>query len=115
MKRNWREGSLAGDREVYVEKPLETGISFHRSLDGKPGGRLVYWGLGEMYEGGSRDGASLSEDTPWRGPRGGPSLEILKLMLRKALDMGISLHRRPFRTEGTWNLEGGSYTRDSER
>jgi hypothetical protein len=26
----WREGSLAGDPEGFVEKALETGISFHR-------------------------------------------------------------------------------------
>ena len=26
----WREGSLAGDLEGYVEKALEMGISFHR-------------------------------------------------------------------------------------
>ena len=27
MKGTWREGSLAGDPEGYVEKPLEMGIS----------------------------------------------------------------------------------------
>ena len=31
MKGTWREGSLVGDHEGYVEKALETGISFHRS------------------------------------------------------------------------------------
>jgi len=31
VKGTWREGSLAGDHERYVEKALETGISFHRS------------------------------------------------------------------------------------
>ena len=30
MKGTWREGSLARDLEGYVEKALETGISFHR-------------------------------------------------------------------------------------
>ena len=30
MKGTWREGSLAGDPEGYVEKALETGNSFHR-------------------------------------------------------------------------------------
>ena len=30
LKGAWREGSLAGDPEGYVEKALETGISFHR-------------------------------------------------------------------------------------
>ena len=30
MKGTWREGSLAGNPEGYLEKALETGISFHR-------------------------------------------------------------------------------------
>ena len=30
MKGNWKEGSLARDPEGYLEKALETGISFHR-------------------------------------------------------------------------------------
>jgi hypothetical protein len=30
VKGAWSEGSLAGDPEGYVEKALETGISFHR-------------------------------------------------------------------------------------
>ena len=29
MKGTWREGSLAGDPEGYVEKALEMGIPFH--------------------------------------------------------------------------------------
>ena len=29
MKGTWRESSLAGESEGYVEKALETGISFH--------------------------------------------------------------------------------------
>ena len=36
---------------------------------------------------------------------GGPALETLEEMLRKALDTGISVHRGPFTTEG--NLESG--------
>ena len=31
-KGTWREGFLAGDLGGYVEKALETGISFHRGL-----------------------------------------------------------------------------------
>jgi hypothetical protein len=31
VKGIWREGSLAGDLKEYVEKALETDISFHRS------------------------------------------------------------------------------------
>jgi hypothetical protein len=30
VKGMWREGSLAGDPEGYVEKALETGSFFHR-------------------------------------------------------------------------------------
>ena len=30
VKGTWREGSLAGDPEGYVEKALDTDISFHR-------------------------------------------------------------------------------------
>ena len=30
VKGTWREGFLAGDPEVYVEKALEMGLSFHR-------------------------------------------------------------------------------------
>ena len=35
VKGTWREDSLAGDPEGYVEKPLGLGISFHRVLMGK--------------------------------------------------------------------------------
>jgi hypothetical protein len=30
VKGTWREGSLAGDPESYVEKALETGVSLYR-------------------------------------------------------------------------------------
>jgi hypothetical protein len=30
VKGTWREGSLAENPEEYIEKALETGISFHR-------------------------------------------------------------------------------------
>ena len=30
VKRTWREGSLAADREGYVGEALEPGMSFHR-------------------------------------------------------------------------------------
>jgi hypothetical protein len=30
VKGTWREVSLVGDPEGYLEKPLEKGISFHR-------------------------------------------------------------------------------------
>jgi len=62
-----------------------------------------------MDEGGSRDGASLSEEAPWRGSGGGgpPLLETMEDMLRKAPDMGISVHRDLFTTEGNLETGGG--------
>jgi len=60
-----------------------------------------------MDEGGSRNGASLSEEAQFGRPLGRtPSLETLEDMLQKALDMGISLHRGPLHPRGTWNQEG---------
>jgi len=54
-----------------------------------------------MDEGGSGARASLSEDAPWRGPRGGaPSLGTLEDMLGKSPDTGICLHGGPFPSEG---------------
>ena len=32
MKGTWREGSLAGDPEGYVQKALKTGMYFHKDL-----------------------------------------------------------------------------------
>ena len=45
MKGTWREGFLAGNPGGYVEKALETGISFQGPRFGEPGGGLVFWGL----------------------------------------------------------------------
>ena len=60
---------------------------------------------------GSRDGASLSEQAPWRGPPGwggAHALGTLEDMSRKAPDMGISLHRGPFTTKGNLESVGGA-------
>jgi hypothetical protein len=55
-----------------------------------------------MDQGGSWDGASLSEEAPWRGSGGGaPSLGTLKDMLRNSPDTSISFYSGPFITEGT--------------
>jgi hypothetical protein len=60
----------------------------------------------------------LSEEAQCGGPLGrAPSLGTLENMLRKAPDMGISLHKGPFMSKG--NLEsgeggGGSYTGNVE-
>jgi len=45
VKGTWREDSLPGDPEGYVEKALETVIYFNRSPAGEPGSELVYRGL----------------------------------------------------------------------
>jgi hypothetical protein len=68
-----------------------------------------------MDEGGSRNGAFLSEEAQCRGPLGrAPVLGTLEDMLRKAPDMGISLHRGPFMSEGNLESGGGAYTGDFE-
>jgi len=57
-----------------------------------------------MDEGGSRNGAFLSEEAQCGGPLGRvPLLGTLEDTLRKAPVTGISLHRGPFMSEG--NLE----------
>ena len=48
----------------------------------------------------------MDEEAQCGGPLGrAPFLGTMEDMLRKALDMGISLHRGPFMSEG--NLESG--------
>jgi len=46
--------------------------------------------------------------------KGVPSLGPLEDMLRKAPDMGISLHGGPFSAENNLESGGGSYTGDFE-
>ena len=73
MKGIWREGSLAGDPEGYVEKALETVVSFHRGL---PWGN---WWRGRLLEtliellsmkrfrgGGLGEGGELLNWGPWK-------------------------------------------------
>jgi len=61
-----------------------------------------------MDEGGSRNGAFLSEEAQCRGSLGrAPLLGTLEDTLRKAPDMGISLHRGPFMCEGNLKSGGG--------
>ena len=49
-----------------------------------------------MDEASSGNGSFLSEEAQCKGPRGrAPLLGILEDVLRKALDIGISLHREP--------------------
>ena len=75
-----------------------------------------------MYEGGSVDEASLSEEAPCRGPweGGSSSLGTLEDTLRKSPDTGISLHGGTFPAEGSLVcvcvcVGGGcSYTEDFE-
>ena len=70
-----------------------------------------------MDEGGFRDGASFSEEAPWKGRWGGaPSMRTLEDMLRKSPDKGISLHGGPFPAEGNLVCGGRvSYTGDFDR
>jgi hypothetical protein len=44
VKRTWRECSLAGNPEGWIEKALEMGISFHMGPTGESGMDLVYRG-----------------------------------------------------------------------
>jgi hypothetical protein len=61
---------------------LEMGISFHRGPTGETGRGLIYQGLREMDEGGSRNGAFLSEEAQCRGSLGrAPLLGTLEDML----------------------------------
>jgi len=61
-----------------------------------------------MDEGGSTNGAFFSEGTHCRGPLGrAPLLGTLEDMLKKALDMGISLHRSRFTSKGNPESGGG--------
>jgi hypothetical protein len=65
-----------------------------------------------MDEGGSRNGAFLSEEAQCEGPLGrAPLLGTLEDMLRKVPDMAISLHMGPFMSEGNLELEGVAHIR----
>ena len=65
-----------------------------------------------MDEGGSRNGAFLSE-AQCGGPLGrAPLLGTVEDMLRKTPDMGISLHRGPFMSEGNLKSGGGLIYRE---
>jgi hypothetical protein len=60
-----------------------------------------------MDEGGSRNVAFLSEEAQCGGTLGrAPLLGTLEDMLRKVLDMGISLHRGPVGEPGGDSLAG---------
>ena len=51
VKGTWREGSLDGNCEGYVEKALEMDISFHRGPVWGTSGRAHLLGNGELDEG----------------------------------------------------------------
>jgi len=60
-----------------------------------------------MDEGGTRNGAFLTEEAQCEGALGrAPVLETLEDMLRKALDKGISLHRGTAGEPGGDSLAG---------
>ena len=61
-----------------------------------------------MDEGGSRNGAFLSEEAQCGGPLGrAPLLGTLEDMLRKPLNTGIPLCRGPFTSKGNLGSGGG--------
>jgi hypothetical protein len=69
VKRTWREGSLAGDPEGYIEKGSEDVQLF---LWGNLEEGLSTRGFHSWTKGALRMGhlsLSLSEEAPWRGPR----------------------------------------------
>jgi hypothetical protein len=116
VKGTWREGSLAGDPEGYLEKTLEIDISFNRGPilgnleEGSSTGDFEswtrgLWGRGICLSRGSVEGASGVA----------PSLGTLEDMLGRSPDTGISLHGFPF----PWGEPGvcgqGSYIRDFDR
>ena len=70
VKGTWREDSLAGDTEGYIEKALEIGISFHRGPVWRTWRRARLSGTLRAGGRGSGDGASLSTEASWRGPWG---------------------------------------------
>jgi len=106
VKGTWREGCLAGDPEGYVEKSLETGISFHRgpvcgiwwrarlprTLRKRWRG---LWGWGFSLWRGSVEGAwgNLIHWGPWK-------------ICSDSLRIRASLHRGPNGTEGNLCLGG---------
>jgi hypothetical protein len=55
VKGTWSGGSLAGDREGFVEKALKTGFSSHRGPTLGNLGEGSFAGDFEMVEGGSVD------------------------------------------------------------
>jgi len=86
---------MISKKKVTVTTATEIGVSFHRGPAGEPGRGFIYQGLWEIDEGGSRNGAFLSEEVQCGGPLGrAPLLGTLEDMLRRALDTGISRHRR---------------------
>jgi hypothetical protein len=112
MKGTWREGSLAGDPEGYVEKALGTGIFFHRGPtlgnlgEGSSTGDFKRWMKGALWM------ESLSLKRPRGGGLGGaPSLGTLEDTFGKSPDAGISLCGGPFVAKGNpaW---GGLYAGD---
>jgi hypothetical protein len=113
VDRTWRKGSLAGDPEGYVEKALETGISFHKGPhlgnleEGSSTRDSESWMKGTMgmkqlslkrLHGGGLGGSSFTGD---------PGRYVKKVWIWASLSMGA-----PFHSRGTWYVGGSSYTGD---
>ena len=111
VKGTWREGSLAGDPEGYVEKALETGISFRSGpvwgnwrrarLRGtlREGWRGL-WGWDFSLWRGSVEGALGGELLHW-GPW---KIRSDSLQIRASLSVGA-----PTELRGAWCLGGEAH------
>jgi hypothetical protein len=111
VKGTWKEGSLAGDPERYVEKALETGISLYRGPilgnleEGSSTRDFNMW-----MKGASVDEASLSEEVLW-GPwwsffTGDHGRYVKKVWVEASLSEGAPL------SPGNPVVGVGSYTKD---
>ena len=108
VKGTWREDSLAGDPEGYIEKTLKTGITFHRGPIWGTWRRSRLPGTFERWIKGAMGMELLSLNRLRGGDlRGAPSLGILEDIFRKTPDTGFSLHGAPLEPRGTWYLGGG--------
>ena len=105
LKGTWRQGSLAGDPEGYVEKALEMGISFHRG---------PVWGNLE-------EGSSTRDFERWM--KGALGVECLSLKRLRGGGLGgnsftgdpgkyvkkVSWYGGPFPAEGNLVCGGGAH------
>jgi len=112
VRETWRGDSFTGDPGGYVEKALEMGISLYRGPAGEPGRGLINQGLTRDFERHIKGALeeeclSLRELCEGNLEGGAPLLGTLEDVKRKALEMGISLHRGPSGEHGTGHIYWG--------